>query len=322
MDDSMLDWEDLKTFLAITRHRSLSAAARALHVSQTTMGRRLAALEGRAGAKLLQRMPSGFVLTPVGEHVVANVERMEAEALAAECAILGKDLRLEGLVTIAAVETLTAEAVLQALSRLHATHPNITIEVISDRHLLNLARREADMAIRMEPFKHHSVVVRRLADISFDVYASESYLAKYGLPDWSRCALGHRVIVLKDCPAAGRWLAETAAAASKGIIADSHSVQVDACSAGLGLAVLPCYIADEVPSLRRLDAPTRPPTQQVWLGVHKDLRQTPRIRVVLDILTMELRRRAAQFAPPRADRKPVPNRPRGNSNGASQPIRA
>ena len=92
----MLDWDDLRTFLAIARHGTLSAAARALGVHQPTMGRRLAALEQRAGARLLQKTPRGYIPTAAGEAILGNVERIEAEALAVERRITGRDVRLEG----------------------------------------------------------------------------------------------------------------------------------------------------------------------------------------------------------------------------------
>jgi DNA-binding transcriptional LysR family regulator len=116
----MLPWDDLQSFLAIARHGTLSAAARALGVTQTTMGRRLTAMEGRAGARLLSRTPGGFVLTPAGEAVMGNVERIEAEALAVERRITGRDIRLEGVVRVTSVEILAVD-VLTEVARFLAT---------------------------------------------------------------------------------------------------------------------------------------------------------------------------------------------------------
>ena len=100
-----MDWDDLRTFLAIARHGTLSAAARALGVTQPTMGRRLTAMESRTGARLLQRLPGGYALTPLGETVLGNAERVEAEVLAAERTITGKDVAIEGLVRLTTVDT-------------------------------------------------------------------------------------------------------------------------------------------------------------------------------------------------------------------------
>jgi DNA-binding transcriptional LysR family regulator len=297
----VLDWEDLKTFLAIARTGNLSAAGRALRVSQTTMGRRLALLEGRAGAKLLQRTPRGFVLTPAGERILADVETMEAHALAAERAISGEDSRLEGLVRITTVETFGARIVTPALVPLHAAHPNIAIELITDTRPLSLARREADIAIRLAPFEQHDAIVQRVADMAFGLYASRAYLAVHGTPGWSDGGAGHRLIALQDDLAGipeAQWLREIAPGAMRCVLANSRDVQLNACLAGLGLACLPRYLADDVPGLVRLRSPTSPPVRGIWLGVHRDMRHTPRIRAVLDILTTELGRRRGGLVPP------------------------
>lgn len=113
-----MDWDDLRTFLAIARHGTLSAAARALGVTQPTMGRRLSAMEDRTGARLLQRLPGGYALTPLGETILGNAERVEAEVLAAERTITGKDIALEGLVRLTTVDTLAARIVTPALADL------------------------------------------------------------------------------------------------------------------------------------------------------------------------------------------------------------
>ena len=135
-----MDWEDLKTFLAVARHGNLSAGARSLGVSQTTMGRRIEGLQDRLGAKLLQRTPSGFILTPAGEQILAAVERMESEAHAIEGAIKGKDVRLEGVVRITTVEAFGAKIITPALAKLQASHPGIAVELITDDRSLSLAR--------------------------------------------------------------------------------------------------------------------------------------------------------------------------------------
>ena len=127
-----MDWNDLRDFLAISRHRTLSAAADALGVQQSTMGRRLKALEARVGAKLLQRTSSGFVLTAAGEAILDNVERIETETQAVERAISGKDVRLEGVVRLAAVEDLTVQILTPILAEFHVLYPGITLELITD----------------------------------------------------------------------------------------------------------------------------------------------------------------------------------------------
>ena len=295
-----MDWEDLKTFLAVARHGNLSAGARALGVSQTTMGRRLGALHERIGATLLQRTPSGFVLTPAGERILAGVERMENEANHIERAVSGEDVRLEGLVRITTVETFGARVIVPALANLQASHPGIAIELITDTRSLSLARREADIAIRLAPFEQHDAIVSRIADMAFGLYASERYLAAHGPPDFAAGAPDHRIITLQDDLSdlpESTWLRTVASKAARSIMANSRDVQLNACICALGLAALPRYLADGVNGLRRLDPGLPPPDRHVWLGVHKDMRQTPRIRAVLEALTSGVRAQAHSLSP-------------------------
>ena len=295
-----MDWEDLKTFLAVARHGNLSAGARSLGVSQTTMARRLEGLHERLGVRLLTRTPGGFVLTPAGEHILPRVERMEEEALSAERSIRGEDERLEGLVRITSVETFAARILTPALVRLADDHPEITLELITDTRSLSLARREADIAIRLAAFEQHEAVVRRIADMAFGLYASPDYLARHGAPDWAAGAAGHRLITVQDSLAGlpeAQWLHGLASGLKPGLSANSRQVQVETCIQGLGLACLPRYLGDAATGLVRLDTPSEPPRRGIWLGVHRDMRETPRIRVVLDALANQIRASTSRLNP-------------------------
>lgn len=173
----------MQCFLAISRHGTLSAAAKALAVTQPTMGRRLDRLHDRVGTQLLQRTPAGFVLTAAGERVRANVERMDEEALAVGRALIGGDDRLQGEVRITTVEAFGAHILMPELPALLARNPRLSVEVDVDTRSLSLARREADVAIRMAAFRQHEIVVKKSGTMAFAVYASESYLNELGRPD-------------------------------------------------------------------------------------------------------------------------------------------
>lgn len=286
----MLDWDDLHSFLAITRHGNLSAAARALKVTQTTMGRRLDALHARAGVKLLERTPSGYVLTSAGERVLANVERMEAEAFSVERAITGEDARLEGEVRIATVEALAAHILIPSLGDFAARYPGIAVEVDVDTRSLSLSRREADVAVRLAAFEQHEAIVRKAGEMAFGVYAAESYLAAHGVPDLAGGAPGHRAIALQGTLLAtpeGKWFAAATAKAHVALRTNSRDGQLAAARAGMGLACLPRYLGDGVAGLAHL-AEAAPPHRDIWIGVHRDTRWTPRIRAVLDHLATTL----------------------------------
>lgn len=295
----MRDWDDLRTFLAISRHGNLSAAARALGVTQTTMGRRLQALHDRSGAKLLDRTPTGFVLTSAGERILPSVERMEIDALSIERAITGEDVRFEGEVRITSVELIAAAFILPSLSDFSRRYPGITIEVDVETRSLSLSRREADIAIRMAPFEQHEAVVRRAAELSFGLYASQRYLDEHGAPDWTEGAPNHRLVTLQQtllhAPEAKR-LTAVAPAATVAVRTNSREGQLRAALAGLGIACLPRFLGDET-GLVLLRAPGDEPRRQIWIGVHRDTRYTPRIRAVLDHLHSVFKANSERLSP-------------------------
>jgi DNA-binding transcriptional LysR family regulator len=296
----MLDWDHLQSFLAISRHGNLSAAARSLRVTQTTMGRRLEALHAQAGVRLLQKTPEGFVLTQAGERVLASVERIEVEALSVERAITGEDERIAGEVRITTVDSFGARVVIPILQKLRERQSELQIELIADIRSLSLSRREADIAIRLAEFQQHEVVVSHVADMAFGLYASRSYLEHYGMPDMNDGCADHAVIALQQdlalVPEAKR-LAQVAPRAAVALRSNSREIQLQAVRAGYGIAFLPCYLAADVEGLVELAAPGGRVLRGLWLGVHRDTRHVPRIRLVLDHLTRGLKANAARLMP-------------------------
>jgi len=297
----MLDWNHLQTFLVIARHGNLSAAARAQRVTQSTMGRRLEALHVQAGARLVQKTPTGFMLTPAGERVLANVERMEVEALAVERAISGEDERVEGEVRVTTVDSFAAQIITPMLRSLLDKQPNIQIEMITEDRSLSLSRREADVAIRLAEFEQHETVVRHVADLAFGLYANRSYLDRLGAPDWKDGAAGQRLVTLQQdlalMPEALR-LAEIAPRAGITMRANSRDVQVEAVRAGYGIGLLPCYLAQVAEDLVEIPMPGSRVIRGIWLGVHRDTRHVRRIRLVVDHITRELKGLANRLSPP------------------------
>ncbi len=299
----MPDWEDLRSFLAIARHRTLSAAARAMGVRQPTMGRRLAALEQRLGTRLLTRTPDGFVLTKEGEAALSHVERIEAEALAVARQVAGADIRLEGTIRITTVETLAAFVLAPMLAQFRRTHPLVELEVVVNARALSLLKREADVALRLARFEQADIVSRRVGRISYGLYASHSYLAARGLPDWSRGAIGHDVLTTETdylhTPEMA-WLRQVAPEAKVSLASSSRLVQVYAAARGMGLACLSTHVAAELPDLVRLDPPPDappPPKRDLWLGTHADLRHTPRIREFMDAVAAGLKAASDRLDP-------------------------
>lgn len=284
-----MDWDDLRTFLAIARYGTLSAAARALGVTQPTMGRRLAAMEGRSGARLLQRLPGGYVLTPLGEGILGNAERIETEVLAAERAITGRDVALAGVVRLTTVDVLAARIVTPALIALQARHPGITVELAPDMRTLSLSKREADVALRLSRFDSNEVVARRVGAFSMGVYRARD-----------RPVAEDKLITVLDDQAhlpEAKWLRELYPEAEITFRSNSRDVQLWAAKSGTGIVVLPRYQADLDPGLVRIRTDVPDLVRDLWLGVHTDLRHMPRVRAVMDAIIEALERQAAILTP-------------------------
>ncbi len=294
-----MDWGDLQDFLTITRHRTLSAAAEALGVQQSTMGRRLKALEMRVGAKLLQRTAQGFVPTPAGESILAHVERIESETLTIERTIAGKDGLLEGRVRLTAVAELTVNVLTPILAAFHARHPRILLELLTDPDHLDLAKGDADIALRSTRFTQNDLVARKVADFAFAAYASPAYLAAEGTPDFAAGAPGHRLLLPQDDrqnSPQGTWFAAMTAGARTALRSNNFSMLLAAAEAGIGIVCLPRFLADAAP-LQRLVVPAPAPARELWLGVPMEIRDTPRFRAVIDFLAQGLKQESPRLNP-------------------------
>lgn len=295
----MLDWDDLRFFLAIARHRTLSAAAKHLHVTQSTVGRRLASLQARMGVRLLQHTGEGYLLTLAGESIWAHVERVEAEALSIEHAVAGHDTRLEGVVRVTSAQIIASHLLAPSFAALHAHHPGILIEALPDLPGEALATHDADISVRLRRFEHHDIVMRSIGALAFALYGCVAYLARFGEPDLGGGCAGHQLITLlddRDLSGQAAWLTEYAGRAQVVLKADSYETQHWAAYCGGGLALLPRFRADAEPALRRIRTPTPVPDAEIWLGVHRENRATPRVRAVLDCIVAAVRSRAASYS--------------------------
>ena len=287
----MLDWDDLRFYLAVLRSGSLSEAARSLHVAQSTVGRRLASLEASLGARLLNRTPDGYVPTLSGDEVRLQAERIEAEALVLERQVGGRDTRLAGLVRVTCSETIASNLVAPCFGALHLTHPDIMIELIPNPRELSLSMREADVSVRMRRPDQHDLVSRRIGTVAFGLYASADYLARHGHPDYGGGCPGHHLVTQMDGIQDGTqtdWLASLAPRARIAMQTSSHEAALAATIEGAGLASLVRFRADREAGLVRVLVPPLPssiPNAGIWLVVHKDNRDTPRIRIALDHIT-------------------------------------
>ncbi len=293
-----MDWDDLKTVLALLRAGSLSAAARALGTTQPTVGRRLDALERRLGAQLFERGLQG--LRPLGEALADSLARMEEGALAVERRIAARDTGLQGAITVTSLDWLGEHVVAPIAAHFGALHPLVDLELLNEGRVFNLSRGDADVAFRFGPFEQENLVERKVADVAFGLYAAPAYLARHGMPDFDAGCAGHAVATLHR--AGGlvpdvQWLHSLAPQARTVLRANGIGAQLAAAEAGQAMAVLPRVVADRRAALQRVDTPRPGPLRAVRLGVHADLRHTARVRAFIDFAVNALAARADELAP-------------------------
>ncbi|HEY5962178.1 MAG TPA: LysR family transcriptional regulator, partial [Polyangiaceae bacterium] len=169
---TMLAWDDLRFFLAVAQHGSLSAAGKVLGVTQPTVGRRIAALEQRLGAQLFVRSANGFTLSETGSGVLVHAEAMRDLAVRVEASASGRDLGIEGRVRVTASEWMIRSVLSPTLAPLLGEYPALEVELVAEARHFNLAKREADIALRPSEFRHESVLQRVVATVEFGMYAS------------------------------------------------------------------------------------------------------------------------------------------------------
>src|SRR5262245_50270245 len=253
---SSSEWSDFRYFLAISRAGSLSGAARELHVNQSTVGRRLLALEASFRVRLFDRTPDGYALTAAGETIRAEVERLEEGFLAVERKLSGGDARVSGVVRLATTELIATVFVTPHVARLKSIHPELSIELSTGSPAVDLSRREADLAVRIGPQpKQPNLVVGNVGELQSGLYAAPTYLAAHRGTPFRRGLRGHSVVGFTGPLARaeiGRWLDAQATEAEVVFRASTVRAIHDAVLAGLGMSALPGALAErELTRIRR-----------------------------------------------------------------------
>ena len=288
----MFDWNDLRYFLAVARHRSTLAAARALKMNQSTVQRRVAELERQVGRKLVKRSPTGYRLTELGQEMLAYAERVEQAVAAFEERLEGAKRDAVGVIRVTCPEPLVYRITQSSLlERFQAQHPGLRVEfVMSDRYL-DLAKGEADVALRSGDTDDGELVGRKLADSFWAVYASRRYVEQHGKPEKIADLERHPLIGLDESMAnhrAAKWLSQVAPNAR--IVARNNSVLglVYAVKSSVGIAPLPTALGDAEEDLERVFGPI-PELTRIWrLLAHPDVRRTPRVSAFFDFMVAEI----------------------------------
>jgi DNA-binding transcriptional LysR family regulator len=243
------------------------------------MGRRLKAFEETLGTPLFQRGAAGFSLTDLGEEVLAHAERMEDEALGFARRLAGQGDEPQGLIRVSSSDWFGLHVLAPVFASFRQRHPGVCIELITDSRLFSLARREADLVFRIRPFEGAEVVQRRLMTLDYALYGAPGQPA----PNWGD-GTGLSVITMDTAFAEMpdvQWLQRVLPRAQVAMRSNNREVQAALCAAGCGWIVLPCLLGDAHPGLQRVDHTDAPPSRDVYVGYHRDLRRLGRLQKLL-----------------------------------------
>lgn len=293
MSGQNLAWGELQVILAICRSGSLAGAASSLGCNHSTVFRRINSIEERMGVRFFDRLSSGYRCTEAGEIALGIAERVEAEFHTLDRELLGRDARLEGTIRVASTEGVNATLLPDLLAGFCAAHPGVKIDLIGGNDASDLERREADIAIRATRKPPDESLTRRVCAFRVGPYGAPQYLAENqgALPE-------HRWISIGDTI---RWAVPdvwrtTAEADARVVFRTSHAMSaVCAARAGIGAVMLPCFLGDPDEGLERMSPPVESMTMSLWILTHPVLRQTARVRALIEFLTIELDARRALF---------------------------
>ena len=292
------DWNDLRAFLAVARTGRLGAAASRLNVDHTTIGRRIAALEGRLGAQLFDRTPGGHVLTVHGERLMPTAEAMETLAIRAVGELGQADQALTGTVRIGAPEGFGSYVIAPLMAELADRHPDLEIQLVAMAGSLNLSKREADIVVALSAPREGRLVSRKLTDYRLGLYASPAYLDARP-PIVKRTDMSGRRFIgyIDDLLYAPELDYMQAPDVDVRVRLQSSNLiaQLQAALAGAGLCVLPNFIAAREPGLVRVLPDAVGLERSLWLVTHADLKRLARIRAVTSTIVEAVRRDRHRF---------------------------
>lgn len=281
-----MNWDDLRFVVALARTGSLARASRELGVNHTTVGRRIEAAEAALQTRLFSRTTTGYLLTDDGQRLLGSLQGVEEAVHVVERQAHEHHDSLEGTVRITAPETFGVSYLSPRLAAFGRRHPELTIELLPSGEVLDLGRRQAQIAVRFFRSRHENLVVRRVADVTHGLYATREYLARTPVTS-ARQLREHPIITATAGVVEAAWVNKLTSGVQPRFTSNLTLALVGAAKASAGVAVLPRYLGDLEPTLEHIPMGDEP-SEPVWLTVHKDLKSVPRVRVLLDFLASAL----------------------------------
>jgi len=299
-----MNWDHLRALIAVARGGTLSAAAKALGIKHSTVGRHLSDLESDLRTQLVERSPSGLKLTEAGLRLLEAAEVMETQVLNARDEISGRDVSVEGIVRIGAPDAFGAFFLAPRLSGLLAQQPGLVVQLIATPRAFNLTKREADIAIALTLPDSGRIAARRLASYGLGVYGSRAYLAAHPPLRKVEDLKAHRFIDYIDDLIFTReldYLDEISSGATAAFQSSNIIAQMQAAVGGAGLCVLPYFLARTCPQLQLVLKDETRLIRTWWLIMHAEQRNLARVRVAADFIARETAREAARLLEPAAE---------------------
>lgn len=282
-----IGWELYRSFLAVLTHGSLSAAARALGITQPTVGRHVAELEASFKQTLFTRSRTGLMPTEAALTLRSFAEAMHSNAAALERAMAGQGQTTGGTVRITASEVIAVEVLPPALARLRQAHPQLTVELVATNRVQDLLQREADIAVRMTAPKQEQLIARNVGNVKIGLHARADYLQQFGTPAVPADLTRHTLIGFDTETPFLRAASKHVPGWSRdgfSLRSDSDLAQLSLIRAGAGIGFCQSAIARREPDL----VPVLPGhlnfQLDAWITMHEDLRNSPRCKVVFDAL--------------------------------------
>ena len=280
------DWGLLRVFLAVAHAGSLSRAAEELGSSQPTLSRQMTLLETQTGSVLFERTSRGLRLTEAGEALRIPAQRMQEHARAWSLAAAGRSTSLGGTVRLTASEIVSAHLLPEVLVKLRRTYPEIQIELVASNTVENLLEREADIALRMVRPTQTALVARKLAELPLGMYAHRDYIKAHGRPT-AATLMQHQWVGYDRSDQMVRGFRAAGFDVTReffGFRCDNQIVAWQAVLAGLGIGIGMHEVARRTPELQQVLKDVTLPSLPLWITAHRELRSTPRLKLVFDAL--------------------------------------
>ena len=285
------DWNRARAFLVTAEEGSLSAAARALGMTQPTLGRQVTALEQELDVVLFERVGQGLVLTPSGLELMDHVRAMGEAASQISLTASGQSKNIEGTICISASEVYAVFILPPIIAKLRQLEPKINIEIIASNVESDLRRREADIALRNFQPTQLELIAKKIKDVSARLYSTPEYMKRIGNPKTPLEFQNADFVSFDSTGGLMNGLNDLGFKLTKKnfpLLSENYIVHWELVKKGLGIGIVPEEIGDAEPLVRQILPDLQPIVFPIWLTTHRELRTSRRVRMVFDFLTTEL----------------------------------